>query len=69
MGAADLNNQLWDFGTLLLSTDDDVVLRVLDEGFTPFKDNDVAAAVWRTRRVRSNAEKVGVGRWSTRGTS
>jgi hypothetical protein len=62
LGAADLNNQLWDFGTLLLSTDDDVVLRVLDEGFTPFKDNDVAAAVWRTRRVRSNAEKVGGGK-------
>ena len=63
LGAAELNNQLWAFGTLMQSPDDALVLSVLAEGFTPFKDDeDAAARKWRAHRDSGKAKQVGGGR-------
>ena len=47
---ADLNDQLWKFGTMLRSPDDDVVLRVLDDDYVPLTP-DPRMGEWRRRRA------------------
>ena len=41
--AGKLNDQRWEFGTLLQNTSDAAVLSVLEAGFTPFNDGNAQA--------------------------
>jgi hypothetical protein len=59
--AGKLNDQVWEFGTLLQNTSDAAVLSVLEAGFTPFNDGNAQAQQWRVRRDAAQAQAVGGG--------
>ena len=49
LGVAELNDQLWKFGVMLRSANDDEVLRILESSYVPFAP-DPRLDEWRARR-------------------